>query len=213
MAALAGYAQQRWLTVPHSSRQQRQWPSRRVLTAIRSQEQGGPDSNDAGQAQPPPPPAAAASQPPPLPPNPLSDPAGVVVYGGRLPPARRLVISGLSATAIGEQPVAPHSPSLHMPLCAGHTSHPLAPPTRFPMLQCWAATCLASPPGCCPWMAASWPEPPTWMCWCRWAAPAAAWTPRTVSPSCTPPAGLPTRRCTGGTPSASSARRRWIHPR
>ena len=38
--------------------------------------------------------------PPPPPPNPITDPVGVVTFGGRLPPARRLVISGLSATAI-----------------------------------------------------------------------------------------------------------------
>ncbi|PSC71251.1 glycolate oxidase [Micractinium conductrix] len=38
----------------------------------------------------------AATQPLPS----LADPAGVIVYGGKLPPARRLVVSGLSATAI-----------------------------------------------------------------------------------------------------------------
>jgi hypothetical protein len=47
-----------------------------------------------------PPPAAASTSGGSLPS--LADPAGVVVYGGRLPPTRRLLISGLSATAVGE---------------------------------------------------------------------------------------------------------------
>lgn len=62
------------------------------------QQPQGADEQGAGNGTPPPAaPPAAESRPPPL-----TDPAGMVVYGGKLPPARRLVVSGLSATAIGE---------------------------------------------------------------------------------------------------------------
>jgi hypothetical protein len=70
--------------------------------AVRVSAKSDPDGN----APPPPPAAAADTQQTPnrtqLPPNPISNPAGVVAYGGRLPPARRLIVSGLTATAVGK---------------------------------------------------------------------------------------------------------------
>lgn len=82
---------------------QRRRSRRAPLVHAQQQSQGtdeqGAGNDSAPQQQPPTGPPAAASQPPPL-----TDPAGMVVYGGKLPPARRLVVSGLTATAIGESP-------------------------------------------------------------------------------------------------------------
>lgn len=81
---------------PSSAQQQRR--SRRCLVVRADAQQGKEPSSGSGSGgssgRP------EASPPPPLPS--LADPAGVVVYGGRLPPTRRLLISGLSAAAVGE---------------------------------------------------------------------------------------------------------------
>lgn len=92
MASLACCAAPRWS--PSAALQQRQ--PRRLRDRLNVRAQRSEDGS-----QPPEQPPAATPPPPPF-----TDPAGMVVYGGRLPPARRLVVSGLTATAIGQSMAA-----------------------------------------------------------------------------------------------------------
>ena len=93
MASLACCAAPRWSPSAAGPLQRRQPQRLRDRLHVRAQR-----SEDGSQPPEQPPPAT----PPPSLPPPLTDPAGMVVYGGRLPPARRLVVSGLTATAIGK---------------------------------------------------------------------------------------------------------------
>ena len=134
----------------------------RVLLARAQQQPGEPESGTPPPPQQPtrqqPKAQQAATQPLPS----LADPAGVIVYGGKLPPARRLVVSGLSATAIGKR--ASHWGSSCRCRVATAVGAVSCPVFRFllsgtlcslilcslcslsdslPLLQCWAATCSA----------------------------------------------------------------------
>ena len=94
MASLACCAAPRWSPSAAGPLHRQQRQPRRLRDRLHVQAQRSEDGQQPEQ-----PPAAT---PPPSPPPPLTDPAGMVVYGGRLPPARRLVVSGLTATAIGQ---------------------------------------------------------------------------------------------------------------
>ena len=91
--ACAGPAARAWVSAP-SRRTQRQ----RVAPSAQGSSGSGGEQPDDAQQQPQPPPAAAAAA---TPPPPLNDPAQMVVWGGRLPPTRRLVTSAVTASAIG----------------------------------------------------------------------------------------------------------------